>query len=78
MGTTMEEVLLAPTALSKQAFKLRGKGGAMHLECDAGMSAGADVSGCADPLLVVGNDESRPDTCPDHMRQGKAQAEATK
>lgn len=78
MGTTMEEVLLAPTALSKQAFKLRGKGGVMHLECDTGMSAGADASGCTDPLLVVGNDESRPDTCPDHMRQGKAQAEATK
>ena len=38
----------------------------------------ADASGYTDPLLVVGNDESRPDTCPDHMRQGKAQAEATK
>lgn len=78
MGTTMEEVLLAPTALNKQTFKPRSKGGVVDPECDAGMSAGADASGCAHPLLVVGNDESRPNTCPDHMRQGKAQAEAAK
>ena len=39
----MEALLLAPTALNKQAFILRGKGRRVSLRCDNGRFSGVDL-----------------------------------
>lgn len=39
----VEALLLAPTALNKQAFKVRGDGNQVSLTCDSGHFAGIDL-----------------------------------
>lgn len=39
----VEAALLAPTALAKQAFFLRGRGDEVSIECDNGIFSGADT-----------------------------------
>lgn len=39
----VEALLLAPTALNKQAFTVRGDGNKVYLTCDSGHFAGIDL-----------------------------------
>ena len=39
----MKAALLAPTALAKQAFTIRGKGNKVSISCDNGIFTGVDT-----------------------------------
>ena len=39
----VDAALLAPTALAKQAFILKGEGGTVHIDCDNGIFSGVDT-----------------------------------
>lgn len=39
----VEAVLLAPTALNKQAFRITGRGDTVHMTCDNGIFSGIDL-----------------------------------
>lgn len=39
----VDAALLAPTALAKQAFFIKGEGSAVHIDCDNGIFSGVDT-----------------------------------
>jgi len=39
----VDAALLAPTALAKQAFIMKGEGGTVHIDCDNGIFSGVDT-----------------------------------